>query len=83
MEFSMEVFKTVLQTVSLCPRLFEWSYLQGWILKVTRGVTQRTIRRKQLFAGVVYGIWMERNRRIFQQTENAPSVLASMILNSV
>ncbi|GAB2299236.1 hypothetical protein Dimus_033307 [Dionaea muscipula] len=60
------ILQGVLQEVGLCPRCYDWAYLRQWILKTERGTSVRARKSRQLFAAVMYSIWMERNARIFR-----------------
>ncbi|GAB2290905.1 hypothetical protein Dimus_025168 [Dionaea muscipula] len=52
--------------IGLSPRCYNWAYLRQWILKTARGRSARARKFRQLFAAVMYSIWMERNARIFR-----------------
>ncbi|GAB2289191.1 hypothetical protein Dimus_023494, partial [Dionaea muscipula] len=69
--------------VKLRRRAFDWDYLMQWVLKVAKGKTASVGRVRQLFRAAIYGLWKERNLRIFQGTSSRPDELISLILRSL
>ncbi|GAB2275160.1 hypothetical protein Dimus_009923 [Dionaea muscipula] len=78
----MEVLKGVLRTVHLNPKVFDWSYLKGWILKVRRGTTPCTYQASETaFCGhdlrTLESGWRDRNMRIFHHAEKSSGELVA------
>ncbi|GAB2283722.1 hypothetical protein Dimus_039622 [Dionaea muscipula] len=82
-DFAKEVLGGALLGVKLRPRTYDWCYLMQWLLKVAKGKSGRAGKTRQIFAAVIYGIWMERNVKIFQETAMTPGELINKILRSL
>ncbi|KAL0355799.1 UNVERIFIED_CONTAM: Retrovirus-related Pol polyprotein from type-2 retrotransposable element R2DM [Sesamum radiatum] len=60
-----------------------WDLAIRWALARWRGKHVVNSSYKALLASLVYHIWEERNRRIFQQTDRTPVILARIIIAEI
>ncbi|OIT01521.1 hypothetical protein A4A49_56612, partial [Nicotiana attenuata] len=56
-----------------------WSQMQHWIEQNTEVKTTKAKLVKMIYTEYVYALWMERNKRIFEQKETASETVAQEI----
>ncbi|GAB2291765.1 hypothetical protein Dimus_026018 [Dionaea muscipula] len=55
---------------------------RDWVVKVTRGKTGLACARRKWLAAMVYGVWHERNARIFTNCAASPLTVLRRVESS-
>ncbi|KAL0292748.1 UNVERIFIED_CONTAM: hypothetical protein Sradi_6975500 [Sesamum radiatum] len=65
------------------PKIDCWDSAIRWASTTWRGKHIANASYRALLASLVYHIWEERNRRIFQQTDRTPAIIARIIVDEI
>ncbi|KAL0416338.1 UNVERIFIED_CONTAM: hypothetical protein Slati_3465700 [Sesamum latifolium] len=81
--FALECLHEIQATVTFHWPYSSWDTAIRWASSRWRGKHVVNASYKALLASLVYHLWEERNRRIFQQTERTPVVIARTIVSEI
>ncbi|XP_070030103.1 uncharacterized protein [Nicotiana sylvestris] len=74
------IWQKIMQWIQITWRnLNTWNQMQHWIEQNTKGKSAKSRIVKMIYTEYVYAIWMERNKRIFEQKETIEDTVAREI----
>ncbi|KAL0420748.1 UNVERIFIED_CONTAM: hypothetical protein Slati_3097700 [Sesamum latifolium] len=81
--FALEYLHDIRATMTFHWPYSSWDTAIRWASARWRGKHVVNASYRALLASLVYNLWEERNRRIFQQTERTPVVIARTIVSEI
>nr|XP_016479252.1 PREDICTED: uncharacterized protein LOC107800574 [Nicotiana tabacum] len=81
--FSAEVWGKLLAWIGLVRRVTGWNEELKWTADHRKDKGSKTMMYTMCITSVVYQIWMERNRRIFQQEKRSSEAIIRQIIQEI
>ncbi|XP_019223812.1 PREDICTED: uncharacterized protein LOC109205556 [Nicotiana attenuata] len=81
--FSAQVWEKLLTWIGIKRRITDWKEELKWAADHMKGKGSKTMLYRMCITSAVYQIWLERNRRIFQQEKRSSEAITRQIIQEI